>query len=78
MPIAAVNSLNHNAWGVSLKNPTEPINIDFKIKKVLHSWFVLGVVGDMQLHELVEGAETVAKGGILDTLLVCDNVVVQG
>lgn len=39
---------------------------------------LLGVVRNVELHELVEAPEPVAKGGILDALFVGDDEVVQG
>lgn len=38
---------------------------------------LLGIVGNVELHELVETSESVAKGGVFDPLLVSYNEVVQ-
>ncbi len=76
LPPAPVDRLDQDGRAVSFEDALESVDIYLEVEKVLLCRFLSRVVGDMQLHELVERAETVTEGGVVDALLVRDHVVV--
>lgn len=51
--VTPIQALNENTWTISFENSSESININLQVEQVLLSRFLLGVVGNMKLHELV-------------------------
>lgn len=70
-------ALNQDAGTVALENTLEAVHIDLEVKEVLLGRAFVGVVGDVQLHELVEATEAVTEGGVLDALLIGYHVVIE-
>ena len=75
--IAPEEALNQNRWAVTLEAAFESIDVHFKVEFVLFGARLITVVRNVPLHVLVQSSETVTKRGVLNSLLICDHVVVQ-
>jgi hypothetical protein len=77
-PVAPVEALNEDARAVSLKDTPESVNIDLKIEQMLFCGLFLGVIRNVELHELVETSESISKRSIFNSFLVSYHKVVEG
>lgn len=75
--VTSVQRLDKYSRTIPFKNPLEPVNIDLKVKQMLLGGLLLGVIGDVQLHELIQASEPVAKRSIFNPFFVSNGVVVQ-
>lgn len=60
-PISSVETLDEYTRRIPLKNSSETIYVDLKVKKMLLSTLFFGVVRNVEFHELIETSEPVAE-----------------
>ena len=75
--VPSEQTLDQNGRTVSLETSLEPINVHLKIELVLFCAWLVTVVCYVPFHEFVEGAESISKRRIFDTLLVSDYELIE-
>tara|TARA_B110000285_G_C15076848_1_gene591255 strand:- start:412 stop:810 length:399 start_codon:yes stop_codon:yes gene_type:complete len=75
--IATVEALNEDTRAISLKDTPESVNVYLKIEQMLFCRLFLGVIRDVELHELVEASESVSERSIFNSLFVGYNKIVK-
>lgn len=76
--VTSIQALNENTWTVPLENSSQSVNIDLQVEQVLFSRLLFRIVGNVELHELVETSETVTEGCIFNSFFIGNDEVVEG
>jgi len=76
-PVTSVQTLDQNTRRVAFENALKPVDVHIQADQVALSTLELRVVGDVELHELVETTEAVPKTGVFDSLLVRNDMVIE-
>lgn len=72
-----IQRLDKDGGRVSLKNSLQPVDVHLQVKEMVLGRALVGVVWDVQLHELVKPAKPVAKRRVLNAFLVRYHIVVE-
>ena len=68
--VTSIQTLNQNRRRVTFKYTLQSVYINIQTNQVTLSALQLGVVGDVQLHELVKSSESVSETRIFNSLFV--------
>ena len=75
--VATKQTLNKDWRTISLEASFETVDIDLKIELMLISAWFFTVVCHVPFHIFVESSESVSERGILNSFLICHNVIVK-
>ena len=75
--VTSIQTLNQNTRRVTFEYTLQSVDINIQTNQVTLSALQLGVVGDVQLHELVKSSESVSETRIFNSLFVCNYMVIK-
>ena len=75
--VTSIQTLNQNTRRVAFEYTLQSVHINIQTNQVTLCTLQLGVVGDVQLHELVKSSESVSETRIFNSLFVCNYMVIK-